>query len=66
MFVMSVTCAVIAFLVITSCYYESTFVMCSRAQLDSCLKKQLPKGAKVVSIDSSSTERGVYKVKYKR
>jgi len=43
--------------------YQSTFVICGGPDLMECLEQQVR--GKVVSVDSSSTEKGVYKVKYK-
>lgn len=62
---MLLTCIIIFILILSSCY-QRTFVLCTNGNLETCLEKQLPKDAHVVSIDSSSVERGVYLVKYRQ
>ena len=52
--------------IISSGCYKKTFVICPAGNLQKCLKSQLPIDAKVVHIDSSSMEKGVYEVKYRR
>lgn len=50
---------------VLGCAYRKTFVFCGTNNIE-CIQRQLPEGARIVGIDStSSMERGVYIVKFR-
>lgn len=53
-------------LVISQCTYEHAFVFVGGGDVRAAAARQLPSGARILKIDSSRTERGVYEVIYLR
>ena len=51
-------------LVLSQCAYERAFVFVDGGDVPAEAKRQLPKGVRILKIDSLKTERGVYEVIY--
>ena len=43
--------------------YNTQYVICP-VNLEKCLERQLPKGSKVIKIDSTTSDRHIYIVRY--